>query len=577
MLAIALCYIAIHLQSVRAPFFPLDDIQELYHIRSRNSWIDMIFFDFYGFFRPVKNLLFIAFDALYRSGGMVPVHALAISVGLFSLIMVNMLFRRLLDSHWCLAASAIWLLAPTMVSSTAWLSAVNLQMMTGFAAASLIFYYDPGAQNGEQQWRRLGLCWIFTMLALTSYEGAISLAPILFAIDFYLRPERLRNKRVWIQYAVLASAFVLYMILRDIRGTAWELQGSFTNMARDSVIVSSPYFTLLHLSDWLWPFGRQALFGGYYWGQVSIAYLTLYAVLLWGLIAFALFARKRYPIQALGMAWFLLGFLPMSNILGFRNGPWGDYYMVLASMGLALLFVDILRRLAAMLEQNRNKIVLAVFALLIGWRIAATIESFAWSAAWNSTRQVYENSYKTFPEAFDIMLELAKVYFEQGEYRKAEELVKQAHQIDPKRLNGHAIKALIAQRENRIEDAKKITKELLEISDEEDVWANYFLGHLTEEYDHDKKRAAQYYRKALDVSIAGWNQDALLAANALAILLAQEGNTGKAIQLWEQLVRVDPEDSYVHYNLAMAYRDTGQNELAQQHFAEYQRLQRQKP
>ncbi len=92
--AIAL-YILIGWQSIRAPFSSFDDTPELYYVRGVTSVCDFIFRDVFGFFRPVKNLLFLAFS--YLAGyDMFLTRLLAVSIGIWSFIPVNILFRRLL-------------------------------------------------------------------------------------------------------------------------------------------------------------------------------------------------------------------------------------------------------------------------------------------------------------------------------------------------------------------------------------------------------------------------------------------------------------------------------------------------
>src|ERR1700722_9677023 len=139
--AVLLAYIAIGACSIHAPFFTLDDMDELYLVRSDGSWLSLLGIDLYHFFRPVKNLMFAAYNWLYDQGGMVAVRAVPIAIGVLSACAVFKLCSRLLaDRRWAVVATAIWLLSPTLVSSTVWLSASNILLMTGLAAAALAFH-----------------------------------------------------------------------------------------------------------------------------------------------------------------------------------------------------------------------------------------------------------------------------------------------------------------------------------------------------------------------------------------------------------------------------------------------------
>lgn len=139
--AMLLAYIAIGACSIHAPFFPLDDMDELGLVRVNGSLASLLGTDLYNFFRPVKNLLFAVYNWLYYQGGIVPVRIVPLVIGVISAYAVFKLCCRLLaNRNWALVATAIWLLSPTLVSSTAWLSASNILLMTGLAAAALTFH-----------------------------------------------------------------------------------------------------------------------------------------------------------------------------------------------------------------------------------------------------------------------------------------------------------------------------------------------------------------------------------------------------------------------------------------------------
>src|SRR6202012_722632 len=127
--------------------------------------------------------------------------------------------------------------------------------------------------------------------------------------------------------------------------------------------------------------------------------------------------RRRYPCVTLGVIWFLLAFAPMSNVLGFRNGPYCDSYIALASVGAAVAFAAILRALwPAEMTGTARFAALAIVTLLIASRVGAAFEAADWSYAWNDPAVAYERSLATFPQAFDAMTELAKLYEAREEY-----------------------------------------------------------------------------------------------------------------------------------------------------------------
>ena len=571
---VLLAYIAIGACSIHAPFFALDDMDELCLVRSGGSWMSLLGTDLYHFFRPVKNLLFVAYNWLYYHGGMVGVRAVPLAIGVFSACAVFKLCCRLLaDRGWALVATAIWLLSPTLVSSTVWLSASNILLMTGLAAAALTFHDMASASeeltSGSAKiaggiWSVLAV--LFLLVALFTYEGAVSVVALFFAIDWYLHPSRLRRFSTWRRYFIYGFALLIYLILRHHAQSAQNVLGGFSGVSRLEAMFSSGYLTLLHTGIWFWPFNRMAVIGGYYWGQVSIAELVACYFTVLAAVIFSIVYRRQYPRVTLGIMFFLLAFAPMSNVLGFRNGPYCDSYIALASVGIAIACSAILRALWPLMRITGITRVAAVtiITLLIASRVAAAFEAASWSYTWNDPVMAYERSVRTFPQAFDAITELAKLYESQGEYRKADDLAAASIEIAPDRSGPYAVRAVVAEQEGRVQDALKwLALYKAYTKGPVTAWALTFEGDIYANHLGQPKRAEALYRQTL--AHWPWPQDALRAAYELAYMQVKQGNRAEAISLWEKLLTYHPEDGALHWDLALAYKQQGDEELAAYH------------
>lgn len=585
--AVLLAYIGIGVCSIHAPFFPLDDMDELFLVRSNGSWSSLLGTDLFHFFRPVKNLMFVFYNWLYYQGGMVPVRAVPIAIGVLSACAVFKLCCRLLADRKCaLVATAIWLLSPTLVASCAWLSASNILLMTGLAAAALTFH-DLAGESGELKAgsdNRTGIVWgalalFFLFLALFTYEGAVSVVALFFAMDWYLHPARLRRFSTWRLYFFYGLALMIYLVIRHEAQSAsgQDVLGGFSGVTRLKAAFLAGYLTMLHASVWLWPFNRMAVIGGYYWGQVPMVELAACYFIVLAAAVFSIFWRRRYPCVTLGIAWFLLGFAPMSNVLGFRNGPYCDSYIALASVGAAIVLAAILRALWPLKMTGTTRVAaLVIIALLIGSRMAAVFEAAAWSYAWNDPAMAYERTLRTFPQAFDAMTELAKIYEVNGEFRKADELAVKSIQLAPDRSGSYAVQAVIAEREGRFQDALKWLALYNSYNrGPASPWALTFEADIDANHLGQPQRAEALYRQAL--VRWPWPQDALRAAYELAYMEAQQGHRAEAISLWGKLLVFHPEDGVLHWDLAVAYAQQGDKELAAYHLQLAQSLGQRPP
>ena len=559
---VLLAYVVIAWQSIQAPLFVLDDGAELAYIRSHPSLAELFQHDCFLFFRPGKNLCFLAFSALLPMG-MTACRLLVVLIGVGSALAVLALFRQLLPkSGMALAAIACWLLAPTLVTVTAWLSAVNILLMTGLSAASLLLFLRSRASTGRKSLQQLAGAGFAALLAMFCYEGAVCLPALMVLLEFYLHPARAWSLRSFRAYALFAAALVLYLVLRHLRSVGGQqlLCGNFGAATDLQVALAAPWFFFQHFLIWLWPFGHQAIIGSYFHGQVPTGMLVCAWVGAIVLAAGCLLLR-RMPVVALGLAWYLVAFLPMSNLLAFRNGPYGDYYLALASMGLALAFGWTIGTLFECARQGRSLLVVVV--VLGGWRLAAAGESLAWSRAWNEPERVLQRTLATFPTAFSAMNEYARLLYQAGDNDGCLAWTDRALALAPHCLSSFELRALVAVRQGKFEQAQVEVDRFLQFGGAGQSWGWYFKGYLLDEQMGDTNGAIRCYQQAVAQRI-GWTTDVLDAMNALAFFAVQKGDRRTAIDLWEQVVRADPGRVQVRQNLVRAYAESGDRERAQQ-------------
>ena len=562
---VLLAYVLIAWQSIHAPLFVLDDGAELAYIRSHPSLGDLFRHDCFLFFRPVKNLCFLAFDALLPLG-ITACRLLVVVLGLVCAMAVLALFRRLLRTPLAaLAATACWLLAPTLVTVTAWLSGVNILLMSGLAAVAMGLYLEARARTGLPGMLCLVGAWLTTLLAMFCYEGAICLPVLFVMVDWFLYPERVWTRRSWQVYVALGSVLLVYLLLRSLRAT--EAQQTqclyFGELTNGQVAAAAPWFLFQHLAAWFWPFGRQAALGSYFQGEASPLLLRCAWLGAVALAVGCLLLRRRLAMVALGVAWCLVAFLPMSNILAFRNGPYGDYYLTLASMGLALAFGWSIGALAAYASQARS--VLLVLVALSFWRLAAVGESMAWSYAWNDSGALLRRTLETFPGAFSAMNEYARLQFSAGNHEECQAWTDRALALAPHNRGSFELRALVAERRGNVDLARKELDRFMQYGGTNDSWGWYFQGYLLDERLGDTNGAIRCYEQAVARRV-GWSPDVLDSMNALAYFAVQRGDRRTAIALWEQIIQADPGRSPVRQNLVRAYSEAGEKDKARQHW-----------
>jgi len=526
-------YAAIQAMALTAPWFPADDAQQLAFVRGLEGLGRLFGVDSFGLFRPVKNLLFLLF-AWLEPLGMPAVRLLAIALGLATYFPVRAFFRCVFgDERYALLGAAIWLLAPTLVSSVVWLSCVNIQLMCGFAAAAFVCH-----DRGRPVWTSLCL-----FLACVSYESAVAIGPCLVVFDFFLRAERFRARRTWGRYALYAMVTLVFLAVRHLVGSVHAVNGSFANCSRFDIVCASASFVCQHFLSWLWPFGRMTVFGGYAAGSVPTATLVASWVLVVACVILALALRRRRPAIGFGLAFALVGFLPVSNVTGVGNGPYGDYYLGIASLGLAAALVG--------LCQMR----LGRFLVPI-WRLAAVAAAFHWAWLWADGDRAYFAAAENFPSFFGNHLILVERLANVGCFKEALQLGRDVEAMvgseSGQMSQVYLVRALYEIRETK--DAERALA-LLEKSRKTNDFGgplqdcSYYVGCVYEDLLNDAARAERLYAAALRHP---WTVNSVPVADRLARLWAERGRRDEAIALWRRVLKMQPGNATVRHNLRIA-------------------------
>lgn len=567
-------YAAVMLQSVTDKLFVADDPGELDFVRSFSVLRLLTGYDVFGLFRPVKNALWLIFSRL-EPVGVEWCHVFAIAIGILSFFPVRALCRRVSGSDWkALAAASVWLLSPTLVSCTAWLSCLNIQVMVAFAAIAIVFH--DKAWDGEMfRPSRAVLACVFLFLALVSYECAVAVAPILLVFDWILRPERLRNRWAWFPHAFYWAIVFLYLLLRHFAGAKGMAAGRWIEATRGQLIVSSPWFVMQHLASWFWPFGRFSVGGSYVWGEVSPAILAVCAVAGVTVLALAFVLRKHHPALSFSVLFAVLALAPVCNCLGFGNGPYGDYYLALASVGLAAGSVEIAWWLAEANGHWRIPAFSAVVAFALV-RAAAVPEAARWAHLWTRYDLAYAEAAKNFPDSIQNKSGALQKCISEGKWEEALEI---GHQIEktvgpdsPKMSSVYLMRAAYAANVEKDPDKTFSYLDRAKSVNAENIPENHL--HLLRGivYEDLLDNVASAEREYADALSGSWDLDAAKCANRLAKHKTMRGESAAALELWEKAEKVNPDDVAVLWNLYNAYHDAGDIEKAKPYLERVRKL-----
>lgn len=538
---------------LHAPPFLDDSIEWVYLA----SWLEtghLSSLDCFGYFRPIKNLLFACCPP-EADGSNVAAHVLSLGAYVALTLVVWLAARRLLRSQgWALVLTALYVLAPTQLAAFAWFSCTsNVVMNTLLVLLTLL-----AAENTCQHWyarNRRGalvagsLTLMGALLALASYEVAVAL-PGLFLLWQYARA------RPWLTRASLCLAGLLvltvaaYLLVRArIQGIGSSAAtGFFPPLSSAAVSFASAYFTVHHLGLWLWPLHRLTLFAGYPPAAALPPGLLPACWLLLLLITWVAF-RLRGAIRFfwIGWLWFLGAFLPMSNLIPFRNGPFADYYLVLPGLGLALALTGLLRYGVQRWRAQASRFGLGLVVLLVLARLCTAGELPHGLWAWRQTQTLKRYLLQANPLNYVLLANWGNFCIRAGQLDTAGQLVDSAQELAPWFGFTWQLRGRIALQRTNYPAAFQCFQQAHALNPA-DAFPLKALG-FTRQQQGQTDAAVAYYLQALD---RHWDSDSVTLAIHVVRQLDALGRTREAEALWQRARHYAPHhEAVVLYSAAI--------------------------
>jgi pentatricopeptide repeat protein len=346
-------------------------------------------------------------------------------------------------------------------------------------------------------------------LAVFAKESAVVFVALLMAFDRLIRGERKRDilRRVCGRYAgfILISSGYLYVYLYVFRNSTLDnarlLGGAFVTHVVTMVQIFARYLIALIL-----PFSVKTL-PPLYAPQIEnyAGHGTWFSLLACGLFVFILWmACRRQKAAAFFLLWFLISFMPVSNIIPLVN-PMAYRFMYLPSVGFLVALAVGLYKAGASWDHLFQGVRLGKI-MRWGWVMLCIVMTFSLNAAWKDNFVIASFMVRDFPGHPQGYLHLGMEYFRKGDMRQAEAAVR-----------------------------KGLEKGL------EDPWAYYFMGIY---YFHDFERARPYYEKSIRLF-----PSYALSYIGLGRIYVLEGSYAQAIPYLQRAIELAP--SYAGYGYLM--------------------------
>lgn len=393
-----------------------------------------LFLDSYSaHYRPVQNLSLI-FDYFFWNDNTYGFHLTNVLLHAICGVLLYFLLRRLLTSFfahrltWATLSTAaflialVWTVHPVHSAAVDYISGRADILAFLFAATGwLLFLRAEDALSVLSRILFYGLASGAALLALCSRETACIWLAIFLVHTLFFGGQMQARRKVTILCACL-TLMALYGGLRQLPerrpgpgpGPGWS------NPVRAALMLRAlgDYGRLLvfpanlHMERTV--FNPENYKNSATWQKsAGTEYLSIIGLTFGALLALGCTwpgAGRRTRI--FGACWFLIGFLPISNLFDL-NATVAEHWLYLPSVGVLLFLAGVVLDLP-----QRSRPILAACAGLAG--LALSLRAAERSSDWTTAEHFYERTIAAGGTSVRVRLNLGQIYAQRGEYARAE-------------------------------------------------------------------------------------------------------------------------------------------------------------
>lgn len=333
-------------------------------------------------------------------------------------------------------AALLWLVHPVHSAAIDYVSGRADSLACVFACGGWLLYLRAG-EIGRPLLRRVayGLAAFSALLAICSREsGFVWLSLFLLFLFGFDRKGTLRLKLV-----VLTSCLALAGIYAGLRQLP---QKSLSTEAVTNA--SQPHRAVLMLralGDYgqllIWPANlhmersilqsSDALENKRWKNAIPTEYLFLAGIIFGGILFYGAFRPgPARGIRIFGVSWFLLAFLPISNLIDL-NATVAEHWLYLPSIG----FFIFVAACALEVPRGARKLAMAAACLAIA---GLSVRSFVRSSDWVTPETFYRRTLLAGGTTVRMAVNLAAIYSKRGENARAESILRKVLRVDPQYL-----------------------------------------------------------------------------------------------------------------------------------------------
>jgi len=488
------------------------------------------------FYRPLLTLSFMADYALWNLNP-AGYHVTNILWHVLAAWAVFWFLRALLsDFRVAFLAAALFVIHPVHTEAVSYISGRSDPMGLAFLLAAFVFYLKSLQRPSTFTFPCLAAAFAGSLL---SRESGLVLLPLVLAYHGIFR-EKVRPGP-FVLLLVVAAAYLLVRasVFRDAEAGPQPLPLAVRWPGAFVAVVH--YLRLL-----LWPFGLHMEYGMPVFSPTDPK-VFLGMGLLAGLVLLAWKARKGDRPLAFGVAWLLVGLVPVLNIFPL-NAYMAEHWLYLPSVGFFLVGALLIRRLSAR-PAGRETAQVVVAALVVFYCALTFRQNIAY---WRDPKQFYETTLKYAPQSARLMTNLGHIYQGEGRYEEAAALYEKAIALSPRHeLRAYSGLGAIYLYRGRTEEAIETYRRAIAIEPGfSELYSN--LGSV-----YDRVGRQEEARQAFETAVRLNPNSAAAQMNLGVVLSRREATAAEAAQHLKTAIALNPNFAEAYHSLANLYLNQG--------------------
>ena len=470
---------------------------------------------------------------------------------------------------------------PIQVEAVSWIAGRGNAICLFLCLLSFYYFACSGNRSDKEKRKKLWIAVIIYVVALLTKEMAICFPLLLVAYDFLMFPSnwskliyRKKNDFSFIKdYIPFIIVSVLYILLRYF-ATGKMSQTAYWGGGIIPTLLTMAKVFYYYVKLIILPFNLNVDHDI----PVSFSILDPFVLFSFCFIFASLFISLkiyRYSkLATLGMFWFVIALLPVSNIVPIQ-ALIAERFLYMPSVGYSMVFAVLISRLTAKVRFKNT----AVF-LMIAVVFCFSILTIKRNGVWKSDYTLWSKTLNSSGNNFKALTSLAIHYAEKEDYEKAIELYIKSIKANPNYAVTHNNLGNTYQKTGKYQDAINeydtaigLDKNYYEAysnkgnaykkmgNNEEAIFnyqkaliikdnyadARFNIGVIYGEMDR-KAEALELYKQVVQK-----DQYKVEAYNNMAIIYRDRGEVDKAVQMLLTAIKNNPEYIEAHYNIAMIY------------------------